>query len=399
MITAAEAKGIILKNIKIKKPQRVPLSGALDLVLVRDIKAANSLPPFSNSAMDGFAVKSKDTKSASEEMSVKLRVVGDLPAGHYSKKILKHGEAIRIMTGAPLPQGADSVVMVENTKSDSKYVGIFKAAKHGENVRQKGEDVKTGEVVLKKGAVVTPQRIGMLAALGFKEVLAYPKIKVSILATGEELIRPGEKLRPGKIRDANSYILSSLVTALGVEPVNLGVVKDDLKEIGRKIKQGLRSDMLLISGGVSVGDYDYVKAALDNLGIKRLFWKVAIKPGKPIVFGKVKNKPVFGVPGNPVSAFICFTEFIAPAILKAMGKDYRDIYASAILGRDIRKEKGKIYFMSAILSNRNGKCYVTPIMPQNSAMLRPLSQANAILVLDEESNCIKSGAAVKVKIL
>ena len=213
------------------------------------------------------------------------------------------------------------------------------------------------------------------------------------------MIRPGEKLRPGKIRDANSYILSSLVTALGVEPVNLGVVKDDLKEIGRKIKQGLRSDMLLISGGVSVGDYDYVKAALDNLGIKRLFWKVAIKPGKPIVFGKVKNKPVFGVPGNPVSAFICFTEFIAPAILKAMGKDYSDIYASAILGRDIRKEKGKIYFMSAILSNRNGKCYVTPIMPQNSAMLRPLSQANAILVLDEESNCIKSGAAVKVKIL
>jgi len=399
MISAAKAKGIILKNIKIKKPQRAPLSGALDLVLARDIKAANSLPLFSNSAMDGFAVKSKDTKSASEEMSVKLRVVGDLPAGFYSRRSLKHGEAIRIMTGAPLPRGADSVVMVENTKSDGKYVEIFKAARRGENVRQKGEDVKTGEVVLKKGAVVTPQRIGMLAALGFKEVLAYPKIKVSILATGEELIRPGEKLRPGKIRDANSYILSSLVTTLGAEAVELGIVKDDLKEIGRKIKQGLKSDMLLISGGVSVGDYDYVKVALDNLGIKRLFWKVAIKPGKPIVFGKVKNKPVFGVPGNPVSAFICFTEFIAPAILKAMGKDYSDIYASAILGRDIRKEKGKKYFMSAVLSDRNGKCYVTPIMPQNSAMLRPLSQANAILVLDEGSNCIKSGAEVKVKVL
>lgn len=399
MINIAEAKKLILKNIKVTRSKKVPLSEALDLVLAQDIKAANSLPPFSNSAMDGFAVKALETKGTSEINPIRLKVVEDLPAGFYSRKTLKRGEAIRIMTGAPLPEGADSVVMVENTKGDGRCVEILRDAKHGENVRLKGEDVKKGEVVLRKGVAIKPQQIGLLAALGFKDVVVIPKIKISILATGEELIKPGEKLRPGKIRDANSYILSSLVTALGAEPVNLGIVKDNLKEIERKIRQGLRSDMLLISGGVSVGDYDYVKVALDKLGIKRLFWKVAIKPGKPIVFGKVKNKPVFGVPGNPVSAFICFMEFIAPAILKAMGKVYSDIYTSAILGRDIRKEKGKRYFMSAILSNRGGKCYITPIIPQNSAMLRPLSRANAILVLDEGSNCVKSGAEVKIRVL
>lgn len=399
MISATEAKGIILKNIKIKKPQRASLSDVLDLVLAQDIKATNFLPPFSNSAMDGFAVKALDTKGTSEKNPIRLKVIEDLPAGFSSRKTLKRGEAIRIMTGAPLPEGADSVVMVENTKGDGRYVEILRGAKHGENVRLKGEDVKKGEVVLRKGATIKPQQIGLLAALGFKDVLVIPKIKISILPTGEELVRPGEKLKPGKIRDANSYILSSLVARLGAQPVNLGIVKDNPKDIESKIRQGLKSDMLLISGGVSVGNYDYVKVILDKLGIKKLFWKVAIKPGKPVVFGTVRDKPVFGVPGNPVSAFICFTEFIAPAILKAMGKDYSDIYASAILGRDIRKESGKRYFMSAILSNKDGKCYVTPIMPQNSAMLRPLSQANAILILDEKSNCIKSGEMVKVKIL
>lgn len=399
MISAVEAKKVILENIRVKKPKKVTLTDALDLVLAQDIKAANPLPPFSNSAMDGFAVKAKDTQGATEKNPVRLKVIEDLPAGFYSKKVLRHRQAIRIMTGAPLPGGADSVVMVENTKSDGRYVEIFRGAKRGENVRLKGEDVRKSEVVLRKGEAIKPQQIGLLSALGFKEVLVIPKIKISILATGEELIRPGEKLKRGKIRDANSYILSSLVNRIGAEPLNLGIVKDNQKDIERNIRQGLKSDMLLISGGVSVGDYDYVKIVLDRLGIKRHFWKVAIKPGKPIVFGTVKDKPVFGVPGNPVSAFICFTEFIAPAVLKAMGKDYQDTYESAILEKDVKKEKGKRQFLSAILIGRDGKNYVTPIMPQNSAMLKPLSQANAILILDEEKDIIKSEEEVKIKIL
>lgn len=399
MISASEAKDIILKNVNIKSPKKVPLSDALGLVLARDIKAANFLPPFSNSAMDGFAVKAGDTKGASEKHPVRLKVIEDLPAGFSSRKLLKRDEAIRIMTGAPLPKGTDSVVMVEFTKSDGKYAEIFREVSYGENVRMKGEDVKKGEVVLRKGEAISPQQIGLLAALGFKDVIAFPRIKVSILATGEELIRLGEKLRPGKIRDANSYILSSLVSRTGAQPVRLGIVKDDPTAIERKIKQGLRNDILLISGGVSVGDYDYVKIVLDKLGVKRFFWKVAMKPGKPVVFGTVKGKPVFGVPGNPVSAFICFIEFIAPAILKMMKRDHREIYETAILESDVKKEKGKRYFMSAVLTRQNGEYHVRPITPQNSAMLRPLSRANTILILDEKSDYIKSGKAVKVKIL
>ncbi len=406
MISVEQAQKLILNNtLPLKETELVGFSSSLGRISSCDIKAKESLPPFDNSAMDGFAVKAKDLSGASRENPVILQVIEDLPAGYTARRAIKSGQAIRIMTGAPLPKGADAVVMVEETQAQGvNKVNIFRAVKPSENVRYAGEDVKKGEVVIKKGATLKSGHIGMLASLGVTNIKVYRRPKIAILATGDELIDAGANnyspLPPGKIRNSNSYSLYAQVLRLPAIPLLLGIAKDNKKEIEQKIRKGLKADMLLVSGGVSVGDYDFVKDVLADLGMDMKFWKVAMRPGKPLAFGKIGCVPIFGLPGNPVSSMIAFEQFARPAILKMAGAtDLFRFHLPAIAKQGFDKKKGLRYFLRSVLENQNGTLYAYLTGPQGSGILKSMVLANGIMELPEDVSEVRTGDRVQVTYL
>ena len=379
----------------------------MDGVLAEDIYAPWDLPPWDNSAMDGFAVRADDLlKKSGESHTEKLKVIEDLPAGYMAKKEVGAGEAIRIMTGAPLPKGADTVVMVEHTKNTESDVTILKEIKKGQNVRSKGEDIKKGELILKKGVTIRPSEVGMLVSMGKATVSVYRKPKVAVMSTGDELVDVGKittdgsvsKLPAGKIVDSNSYTVFSQVLAAGALPIHLGIAKDTKKALKSKIEEALSADVIISSGGVSVGDYDFVKDVLDEIGTVMKFWKVAIKPGKPLAFGMIQNKPYFGLPGNPVSSMVGFEEFVRPALLKMMGKS--DIFKNTVdarLTEEIRKKPGRTNFIQSCLKEENGDLLVTPIKIRGSAVMSSMVRANSLIVLKKASSGADAGETVKVQ--
>lgn len=421
MISVDKAKSIILKNISpLKEIETTSLSSCLGRVSALDIKAKENIPPFNNSAMDGFAIKAKDSSGASRVNPKILEVIEDLPAGYTATRAIKPHQAIRIMTGAPLPKGADSVIMVEDTKKvigdrlwvigknlkpktkhlTPEYIEIFKGVKKGENVRYAGEDVKKGEVVIRRGSVLKSGHIGMLASLGITKSKVFRRPKVGILATGDELIDVKNRLKPGKIRNSNTYSLYAQVIRAGGLPILLGIARDAKVEIAGKIKKGLKQDMLVVSGGVSVGDYDLVKDVLNDLGTEFKFWKVAMRPGKPLVFGLIKGIPVFGLPGNPVSSMVAFEQFTRPAILKMAGaKDIFRFHLPAIAKEDFRKKKGLRYFLRTALENKNGTLYAYLTGPQGSGILKSMVLANGIMELPEDMTEVRAGQKVQVTYL
>lgn len=411
MISVEQAQEIILKSIiPIKQTETIRFNLSLGRVSASDIKSKENIPPFNNSAMDGFAVKAVDTISASKGNPKILKVIEDLPAGYTAKKSIKSGQAIRIMTGAPLPKGADAVVMVEETQGVDK-VSVFREIKPGENVRHSGEDVKRGEIVIKKGAILKSGHIGMLASLGLINIKVYRRPKIAILATGDELIDVGANnhspLPPGKIRNSNTYSLYAQVLKIGAVPILLGIAKDTKKDIEKKIRKGLKADMLLVSGGVSVGDYDFVKDVLSDLGMEMKFWKVAMRPGKPLAFGMLvtqrptlRKVPVFGLPGNPVSSMIAFEQFARPAILKMSGaRDLFRFYLPAVIKERVEKKKGLRYFMRAVLENQNGTLNAYLTGPQGSGILKSMVMANGIMELPEDVEEVQPGSRVQVTYL
>src|SRR4030042_3348931 len=274
--------------------------------------------------MDGYALKFEDGQKASPDHPIRLEVIEDLPAGFISKKKLERGKAIRIMTGAPIPNGADTVIPVEETKKEDGFVLILKAAALGENIRKSGEDVKKGDRVIFKGDTIRPPEAGMLASVRRSFVSVYQRPLVAILCTGDELVDVDGGLVEVKIISSNSYTLSAQVKDCGAIPVQLGIAKDRKEEIKEKLLQGLRADVLISSAGISVGDYDFVKDVLSDLGMEMVFWKVAMKPGKPLAFGTIRGKPVYGLPGNPVSSMVSFEQFVRPSLLKMTG--HRQIF-------------------------------------------------------------------------
>jgi molybdenum cofactor synthesis domain-containing protein len=299
---------------------RVPLAESLGAVLAEAVVAHEDVPPFANTAMDGYAVRATDTAGAGDAAPARLTVVGELAAGHAPTVPVGPGEAIRIMTGAPIPAGADAVVMVERTqRSGDTGVLVHAAATVGDHVRVAGGDLAAGAPALAPGTVVGAAHVGVLATLGVTEVAVRRRARVGVLSTGDELVEGPRPLAPGQIRDSNRPMLLALAREAGCEPVDLGVARDDEALITRRLEQGIEiCDALLTSGGVSVGDFDYVKAALDRLGALR--WsQVAIKPAKPLAFGVVDATPVFGLPGNPVSSLVSFELFARPALLAMMG--------------------------------------------------------------------------------
>jgi molybdopterin molybdotransferase len=400
MVSVEEALEKILSRIRPLGVEKVSILDALGRIIAEDIDTPRDIPPFDNSGMDGYAVKFKDVKNASKSNPVHLTVIDHLPAGLKSLKTIKKGQAIRIMTGAPIPRGADAVIPIEETKKKGKMVYILRASTPGVNIRKAGEDVKKGERVISAGDLIRPAEVGMLASVRRSFVSVYQRPFVAILCTGEELVDVDGDLREIKIVSSNSYTLAAQVKDCGAIPIQLGIARDRKEEIEEKLRQGIRADVLISSAGVSTGDFDFVRDALDDLGMETVFWKVAMKPGKPLVFGMIQGKPVFGLPGNPVSSMVSFEQFVRPALLKMMGhrKLFRPII-KAILKEDIHKDPGRRHFIRALVSYVNHQYVVSTTGSQGSGILRSMIKANGLVIIPENQEWMKAGEKVKVQLL
>lgn len=401
MIKVDDALKTVLGLISTLPPEEARLTEALDRVLTQDVYADIDIPQLDNSAMDGYALKALDVKSATASSPKILEVVEDIKAGDLSRRRLQKGEASRIMTGAPMPEGADSVVMVENTQKEGiNKVKIFKGVKPGENVRRKGEDIKSGELIIAKGTPLTSAHIGILASLGLPNIRVTRKPKVAVLATGDEVVDVDEKLELGKLRSSNTYTLYSQIIKSGGMPKNLGIAKDKPEELEEKLKQGLGCDMILTSGGVSVGDYDFVKFILAKMGTDIKFWQVAMRPGKPLVFGLIQGKPILGLPGNPVSSMVAFEVFVRPALLKMLGQSIDNRKeVDAVLEEDIEKKQGLRYFLRAQTRWDDGVYLTRMTGPQGSGILKSMALANSLIILPEEEERVEKGRRVTVRFL
>jgi molybdopterin molybdotransferase len=400
MVSVDEALKRILARIQVLGLEKGDIIGSLGRVIGEDILVPRDIPPLDNSAMDGYAVRSADIKGASKENPISLKVIEDLPAGALPKESVDRGQAIRIMTGAPLPPGADTVVMVEDTEKAGEKVRIFQGVPTGENIRRAGEDIKKGDRVISKGSVIRAAEVGMLASVGRAFIYVYQRPVVAILCTGDELVDVDEGIADHKIVSSNSYTLSAQVMECGALPLQLGISKDVSAEIEEKLRQGLRADVIVSSAGVSVGDYDMVKDVLGGIGFEMDFWGVAMRPGQPLAFGTIGGKPTFGLPGNPVSSMVSFEQFVRPSLLKMMGhKNLFRPVVEAILKEEIRKTPGRKHFMRAKLSLEKDRYVVTTTGPQGSGILNSMVEANALLIVPEEKTHIKSGEKVRVQIL
>lgn len=392
-----DARRIVLAQATTLGTEAVRLAESLGRVLARDLVAETALPPFDNSAMDGYALWSTDTAGASREHPVKLRLAGEVAAGQVMDRAVSRKEAVKIMTGAPLPPGTNSVVMLEEARLREGMVEVFSEIVPGTHVRKAGEDIKAGEAALKAGTRMGLQHLGLLAGLGYAHVPVFRLPRVAVLATGSELIAIDEPLAPGKIRNCNSLLLVALLRRLGVEPTDLGVVVDERDLIRQQLEEAAKSDIILISGGVSVGEHDLVKRCLRDLGMETLFWRVNMKPGKPLLFGRWRNSVVFGLPGNPISCVVCFLEFIAPFLQKVMGEqDPRNNRVHARLTQPIRKKEPRTQLFTAHLEENQGRLSVTPTPQQGSGMLNSLAQANAFIVVPEDIMQLEEGSLVEV---
>ena len=319
MIQVQEALDKILCQIQFKGVERVPLGQALGRVLTEDVVSRINNPPLDNSAMDGYAVIAEDIQSATPENPVKLEMIEEIAAGYTAKGTLKPGQTMRIMTGAPIPPGADAVLMQEDTQKDGNAILCLDKADVAENIRRAGEDVKIGEGVIKKGTTLSPAHIGMLAVIGRSQIAVSQRPTVAILSTGDEILELDETPQGPQIFNSNGHMLAAQIKSAGGIPVYLGIAKDTEEDLMEKFEWALKADIVVSSGGVSVGDYDLVKSSLQKMGQDMLFWKVAMKPGKPLAFGRIGKTPIFGLPGNPVSSFVSFEQFVRPSLRKVLG--------------------------------------------------------------------------------
>ncbi|MEE8185736.1 MAG: gephyrin-like molybdotransferase Glp, partial [Thermodesulfobacteriota bacterium] len=397
MISAKEAIDIILSEVRPLGFEKLPLLSSIERVIAEDITATRANPPLDNSAMDGYAVKSSDTKGASEETPVILKVIADLPAGGILKDRVNDGETVRIMTGAPIPDGADAVVMVEytersETRNNKTDVKIFREAKPGDNIRRAGEDFKIGDVVIQRGKVIRAPEVAMMATLGISYITTYQKPSVAVLSTGDELVDIYEPPTEGKIVNSNSYAIAAQIIGCGGQPVQLGIARDNKDDLEEKLCYGLNCDCIVSSGGVSVGDFDFVKDVLKDMGSDMRFWKVAMKPGKPLAFGTIGGKPAFGLPGNPISSMVAFEQFVRPALLKMAGR--KDIFKTPVvakLSKEIKKKPGRVHFVRAVLERENNNYRVTPLGEQGSGIISTMVRSNALILLPTEGTSYTMG--------
>lgn len=385
MIPVEEAQRRVLEEVAPLGSEQVTVTDALGRVLREDIAAPADVPQGDNSAMDGYAVRAEDLTDASAASPAVLRVIENLPAGAVSSRTVGRGMAVRIMTGALLPDGADTVAPVEITDGGGESVSVIRALKRGANVRSRGEDMRAGEIVLRDGTPIHAAEVGVLAGVQRASVCVGRRPTVAILSTGDEIVDIDQQRGAGQVVNSNSYSLSALVTETGAIPRRLGIVRDSLEDTKLAIESALQSDFILSSGGVSAGAYDFVKDALDELGAETKFWQISMKPGKPVVLSRLRERLYFGLPGNPVSCMVSFSLFVAPAIRKAMGQR-ANLIPPTIMVRlsDSLKSRGdrRNYLRIRVVA-RDGALIALPMKSQGSGVSTSMVQANALAVLDE----------------
>jgi len=391
-MSADDALARILSGVPALPAVSVPLLDALGLVLAEDVSADRDVPPFRNSAMDGYAVRADDVARAPAQ----LRVVGEIAAGGFPDRAIGRGEAMRIMTGAPMPDGADTVVRVEDTDNRSDVVTITAATPKGLSVRQVGEDLRKGETILTSGTVLRAAEIGLLASVGKAMVRVFKRARVAVLSTGDEIVDVDAPIARGQIRDANRYSLASAIRAAGAEPWVRGIVRDTPDALRAALREAMSADVIVTSGGVSVGDHDHLKPVLSELGSID-FWAIAIRPGRPLAFGELRDGerrvPIFGLPGNTVSSLLTFELFVRPALLRMQGR--RNVTrprARARLLEPVDKIKPLRFFARGIYDADAGT--VTTTGPQGSGILRSMSLANCLIDLAEGRDRYEAGETV-----
>jgi molybdopterin molybdotransferase len=398
MLSIEEALGILLENIPDRKTEQIPFYQSLGRVLAKDIAAASDIPPFNRATMDGFAVRAADVINA----PVELILGGEARAGGGIPESLKPKEAISIMTGAPVPEGADAVQIVEVclvSPCESK-VTVMEPVEPGENIAPRGREAMSGDVIIRAGRVIGPPEIALMATFGYAEIPVYARPAVAILATGDELVEFNETPRPDQIRNSNAYCLAAQLRILGIEADYLGIARDEKEDLRKKILAGLESDVLIITGGVSMGEYDYVRDVFEELGIEILFSKVAIKPGKPTVFARRKNRLIFGLPGNPLSSMITFECFARPVLGRMCGMEQPELRrVRGVLVEDVRQTPGRTAFLPSRIEWAANGWSVRPISWKNSADMIGFSGANATLIFPGERNLLSRGETVDIMLL
>ncbi|HET7079261.1 MAG TPA: gephyrin-like molybdotransferase Glp [Chloroflexia bacterium] len=434
-ITVGEALAYILSHFAPLPPEPTPLAEADGRVLAEDVTSDIDIPPFANSAMDGYAVRAADTQGATRAAPRPLRVIGNVAAGYVAGATVGPGEAVRIMTGAPLPDGADAVIRFEETsEGDALHAGaahagnrppegakaawrdvagghaasgvtevqLYAGVQPWDNVRHAGEDVRRGQVVLARGTVIRPFEVALLAAVGRPQVLTHRRPRVAILSTGDELVDVDQPVGPGQIRNSNSYGLAAQVRAAGGVPILLGIARDNLEELTARVAEGLAQapDLFVTSAGVSVGDYDIVKDVLDREGTMH-FWQVRMKPGKPLAFGVVRGVPLLGLPGNPVSSLVSMEQFGRPAILKMLGRLHlaRPVVTVRALEAIPNKSGREHYIRAVVTRNANGEYEARSTGEQGSGILTSLTGANAMLIVEETRTLVQPGETVRAIML
>jgi molybdopterin molybdotransferase len=379
--------------------ERLNIRAALGRVLAEDVISPLNVPQHDNSAMDGYAVRFADLKADGETT---LNVIGTSFAGKPFERTAGPGQAVRIMTGAVIPAGADTVIQQERAKASGGQVAVMPVPKKGTNTRSAGEDLRAGEAALKRGQPVRPAEIGMMASLGIGEVAVYRKLRVAFFSTGDELVAIGTPLGPGQIYDSNRYTIYGLLTRLGCEVLDMGVIRDTPQDVERAFKEASRAaDVVITSGGVSVGEADYVKQILDRLG-EVLFWKIAMKPGRPLAYGKIGSAHFFGLPGNPVAVMVTFYQFVRDALLHLQGQTRVTPLPTqkVVCTSPIKKAPGRAEFQRGILSrDAEGQWSVRTTGDQGSGILSSMSQANCFIILPTDQGNVPAGTIVDVQLL
>lgn len=393
LMPVAQALSFILKTAKLLSSERVPLAACYGRILVSDVKAKRDQPPFASSAMDGYAVRFGDVGSP-------LKLAGVSAAGHGFRGRLKAQEAVRILTGAPVPKGADTIVMQENTRVENGVVSIIAAVGLGKNIRVQGLDFKKGDVLVPAGTKLNARDIGLIAAANVAMLRVRRKAHIVLFTTGDELVLPGVKPRPDQIVSSNSHAIEAMLVSWGARVTNLGIVPDTMKATLLAIKKASAADMLITTGGASVGDHDYVQEALKKSGIKIGFWKIALRPGKPLMFGTKGKLRVLGLPGNPVAALVCARIFLKPLLDNMNGATLVEQPILARLGQALGANDGRQDYIRATLSqSAEGVRIATAFNKQDSSMQRTLRNADCLIIREPHAPAAEIGMLVYVIVL
>lgn len=399
MVTVDDARENVLAQVKVLAPLELPLTDAFGCVAAQDIVARTNLPAFASSAMDGFAVRASDVAAATSTSPAELKIVGRSMIGHRPEATVGMGEAVQIATGAPIPAGADCIVPVENSEVDDGLVRLFEAARTGKHVRPVGEDVKDGSVLVEAGTRLGPPELGLLANAGHPTPLVHPRPRVVVLSTGDELIPPTETPDFGQVRDANAFTLFGALRDVGAIPVLAGIVPDEVEALKEAVLMfEIQADAFISSGGVSVGERDVVKAAFFKRGDVE-FYRVAMQPGMPQGFGHVEGKPFWGLPGNPVSVFVSFEQFVRPAILKMMGRSQlARPQITATLSADVAGPKGKLQFARVRVQRTSEGWQATPTGARGSNLISTVARANGLAMIPQGIEVAPAGSQVRVQV-